>query len=334
MLFEPTTLTSAARVVAETLESHYATDPRPVFSAVGLDYAMLDVAGARYPWRGMQALWQQAVEATGDPSFGLYAGRRIRPTTFHALGYSWLSSATLLGSLQRLCRYLRVISTVPMQLTLESRGDSYVLTEIMSDPAHVPTETAVDAFISAIVQMCRTASDEHFAPAAVAVEHADHGAAGDYINVLGCPVQFGADHTDIVFDGASLEIALPGDNADLARANDKVAERYLETLDPHKVASEVRELLVSLLPSGQSSQARIAGRMNRSLSTLQRQLQNEGMSYQSIRDETRNSLAQEYVREANLSLSQIAYLLGFSDQSNFSRAFKRWTGQTPREFRC
>lgn len=333
MLFEPTTLTSAARVVAETLESHYATDPRPVFATAGLDYAQLDAAGARYPWRGMQALWQAAVEVTGDPAFGLYAGRRIRPTSFHALGYSWLSSATLLGSLQRLCRYYRVISTVPMQLSLESQGNTHVLTEIMSDPAHVPTETAVDAFISAIVQMCRTATDAHFAPAAVAVEHADHGAAGDYIQVLACPVHFSADRTHIVFDSPSLEVTLPGDNTALARANDKVAEHYLESLDPHKVASEVRELLVSLLPSGRSSQATIAGRMNRSLSTLQRQLQNEGMSYQSIRDETRDSLAQEYVREANLSLSQIAYLLGFSDQSNFSRAFKRWTGQTPREFR-
>ena len=333
MLFEATTLTSAARIIAETLESNYATDPRPVFTTAGLDYAKLDDSSARYPWRGMQALWRGAVEATGDPSFGLYAGRRIRPTSFHALGYSWLSSATLLGSLKRLCRYHRVISTVPMQLALEARGNTYVLTELMSDPAHVPTETAVDAFISAIVQMCRTATDEHFAPTSVTVEHTDHDAAGDYIAVLGCPVHFGAKRTEIIFDSPSLEIALPGDNTDLTRANDKVAEHYLETLEPHKVASKVRELLVSLLPSGQSSQAVIAERMNRSLSTLQRQLQNEGLSYQVIRDATRNSLAQEYVREANLSLSQIAYLLGFSDQSNFSRAFKRWTGRTPREFR-
>jgi AraC-like DNA-binding protein len=333
MLFEPTTLTAAAAVIAETLESHYATDPKPIFEQVGLDYAQLGVADARYPWKDMQALWLASVEATGDPSFGLYAGRRIRPTTFHAVGYSWLSSATLVGSLERLCRYFRVISTAPVQPILEQRGQIYALTEVMPDPTHVPIEASVDAFLAAIVQMCRTATTEHFAPAAVTVEHADRGNTADYVAVLGCPIQFEAPRTEILFDAESLETPLRGNNAELARANDKVAEQYLEKLDPDRVASEVRELLVSLLPSGKSSQEIIAKRMNRSLSTLQRQLQSEGMSYQAIRDETRNVLAQEYVRQENLSLSQIAYMLGFSDQSNFSRAFKRWTGQTPREFR-
>jgi len=333
MLFEATTLTATAKVIAETLDANYATDPRPVFTDAGLDYSLLSVSGARYPWDGMQQLWERAVAVTGDPCFGLWAGRHIRPTSFHALGYSWLASETLLGSLNRLCRYLRVISTGPICLSLDRDGDHYVLTETLSDLFHAPTATAIDAFVVAIVQLCRTATDAHFTPASVALDHVGHGRTDEYVAALGCPVSFDSDETRMVFDRASLEVRLPGDNAELARANDKVAEQYLQTLEPHKVASEVRELLLTLLPSGKSKQSTIANRMHRSLSTLQRQLQSEGTSYQEIRDDTRRSLAQEYVRDSDLTLSQIAYMLGFSDQSNFSRAFKRWTGASPSEFR-
>ncbi|NND36793.1 MAG: helix-turn-helix domain-containing protein, partial [Gammaproteobacteria bacterium] len=190
-----------------------------------------------------------------------------------------------------------------------------------------------DAFVVAIVQLCRTASTDCFAPRSVELRREDHGNAAGYADVLGCPVDFGTTDTRILFDRDSLEARLPGENAAVARANDQVAEHYLASLEPHKVASEVRELLIDLLPSGGSSQSAIAGRMNRSLSTLQRQLQREGTSYQEIRDDTRSALAREYVRDQDLTLSQVAYMLGFSDQSNFSRAFKRWTGESPREFR-
>jgi AraC-like DNA-binding protein len=273
------------------------------------------------------------VEVTEDPCFGLYAGRNIRPTSFHALGFSWLVSHTLLGSLERLCRYYRVISTAPLELSIKPAGDQYIFSANFNDPAHVPTDAAVDAFIAAFVQMCRKATDQHFHPLSIALRRADHGHIDEYIKLFDCPVRFDAEQNLINFDKESLEQPLPGDNISLARANDAVAEKYLDSLDPQKVASEVRELLVTLLPSGKSNQKTIAKRLNRSLSTLQRQLQSEGTNYKDILEHTRKKLATEYVADGHLSLGQIAYMLGFSDQSNFSRAFKRWTDSSPREFR-
>jgi len=333
MLFEPTTLAAAAKVIAETLQGHYAVDPVKVFSGAGLDYSQLSVDEARYPWRKMQRLWTRAVEVTGDPCFGLYAGRNIRPTSFHALGFSWLASQTLLGSLQRLCRYHKIISTAPLQLAIEADGDRYIFAANMDDPAHIPTDAAVDAFTAAFVQLCRTATDQHFCPLSIALRRADPGHIDEYIRVLGCPVNFDAERNLIHFDKDSLERQLPGDNSSLARANDAVAEKYLDSLEPQKVASEVRELLITLLPSGKSNQKTIANRLNRSLSTLQRQLQSEGTNYKDILEHTRKNMATEYVSDGHLSLGQIAYMLGFSDQSNFSRAFKRWTDSSPREYR-
>lgn len=333
MLFEPTTLAAAARVIAETLQQHYALDPVEVFTDAGLDYSQLSVTDARYPWRSMQRLWTRAVEVTEDPCFGIYAGRNIRPTSFHALGYSWLASETLLGSLERLCRYHRIISTAPLELSVQPDGDRYIFSANLNDPAHVPTDAAVDAFTAAFVQLCRTATDQHFHPISIALRRADPGHLDEYVKFFDCPVAFDAEQNLIHLDKESLERPLPGDNSTLARANDAIAEKYLDSLEPQKVASEVRELLITLLPSGKSNQKIIAKRLNRSLSTLQRQLQNEGTNYKDILEHTRKKLATEYVADGSLSLGQIAYMLGFSDQSNFSRAFKRWTNSSPREYR-
>ena len=332
MLFEPTTLTTAAQTIAETLEKQYAVDPAPLFAKSGLDIEELSVAGARYPWQRMQSLWKLCVEATGDPCFGLYVGRRIRPTSFHALGYSWLASQTLHGSLNRFCRYYHVITTAPLQIDLEERADTYIFSGSLGDSRLRAQDASTDALLASVLQLCRAATDSSFSPTAAALQRADCGHIDEYIKFFNAPVTFDAEQNALFFDKASLDAPLPGDNSELAKANDKVAEHYLESLDPRKVASEVRELLVTLLPSGHSNQELIAQRLNRSVSTLQRQLHGEGTNYQAIRDETRQVLAEEYVADHKLSLSQIAYMLGFSDQSNFSRAFKRWTGRTPRDF--
>jgi AraC-like DNA-binding protein len=95
----------------------------------------------------------------------------------------------------------------------------------------------------------------------------------------------------------------------------------------------VREILLTLLPSGDTDQQAVARRLNRSVSALQRQLRAEGSTYRQVLDETRHSIALRLIREHQYSLGQIAYLLGFSDQANFSRAFKRWTGRPPTEYR-
>ena len=331
MLFEPTTLSATARVIAETLETDYSIDPAPVFAQAELDISQLAVPGARYPSQNMQALWRSAVEATGDPCFGLHAGRRVRPS-FHALGFSWLASQSLLGALRRLCRYHDVITTMPLGMEIVEREDRYCMTIDYPDPQHSPEIASIDGLVMAIIQLCRFASDIDFAPLSVAFVRDERESLDTYVELLGCPVTTGADRVTLEFDRRQLEAPLPGLNLELAKANDSVVENYLASLDSRKVTSEVRELLISLLPSGNSNQSRIAAKMNRSLSTLQRQLNQEGTSYQEIRDETRRRLATEYVRERKLSLSQIAYMLGFSDQSNFSRAFRRWTGVSPKDF--
>ncbi|MGI9309131.1 MAG: AraC family transcriptional regulator [Gammaproteobacteria bacterium] len=333
MLFEPTTISSAASAIAETLEKHYNQDPVAVFKKAGLDPKLLDIPDARYPFRQMRKLWATALEVTGDECFGLVTGTVIRPTSFHALGFAWLASQTLHEALQRLCRYCRLISTVPLRLDIRESATHYTLHLDTSEYDQEPPPPSIDAFTVSIVSLCRQASDKHFAPTQVTLARPDNGRIDQYIDVFQAPVTLDADSITLSFDRQQLDAPLPGHNRDLAIANDKVAEQYLEAMEPDRVSTQVKRILIELLPSGETTQKMIARQMNRSLSTLQRQLSAEGTSYKLIQEDTRRTLAEEYVREGNMSLSQIAYLLGFSDQSNFSRAFKRWTGSSPGSFR-
>ena len=134
------------------------------------------------------------------------------------------------------------------------------------------------------------------------------------------------------FDKDVLNAPLPHGSTEIAKATDRIVEDYLDTLDPNKVASQVRRLLIQLLPSGNVNQDVVANQLNRSKSTLQRQLKTEGLSYRDVLEDTQRSLAENYLNERKHAHAQIAYLLGFSDQSNFSRAFKRWTSLSPKQY--
>ena len=116
-------------------------------------------------------------------------------------------------------------------------------------------------------------------------------------------------------------------------ASDDIADRYLEALDAASVASQVRRQLIQMLPSGRVDQESVAKKLYRSRATLQRQLGAEGTNFRNILDSTRRNLAERYLREGELSQVEVAYLTGFADQSNFAKAFKRWSGLTPGAYR-
>lgn len=334
MILENTNLVTGAQLLAETLERDYGIDPAEVFAFAELDMSRMSVPGARYPWHNLRILWEEATRRTADPCFGLTVGARMRLSVYHAIGCSWISSANLLEALQRLVRYREVLSTVQLDIVLElNKDDLWCLSIGFPDPALASGRANMDGFVRGLVGLMQAATRPEFFPHTVNLPHDDAGQPERYRAALGPGVCFNAPRLGVCLKRADAEAPLPGDNPELANANDLVAERYLASLDPARVATEVRELLVDMMPSGTVRQEAIAQRMNRSLSTLQRQLANEGINFQQLRDETRRCLAEDYIRANELSLSQIAYLLGFSDQSNFSRAFKRWTGKSPRDYR-
>jgi AraC-like DNA-binding protein len=332
MLFETTSLASSVALLIEAVEKHYGFDPRPLLEARGVDLSRLNIPGARMSDAALDAALEDLIERTGDPCMGLAVGGQIRPTSIHALGYAWLASGTLLDAFQRLARFDRTVSTSD-HIEVSLQGETCELRVASRVPGYMQPPLAIDAYFTAVLRLCRLVKDQHFAPLQVRLIHSSFERASDYVAAFQAPVVFDADADVMVFDAAAVMEPLVGANPELAALNDRVAEAYLESLDPEMVASKVRDLLVSMLPSGQASQDAVAGKLARSTSALQRQLRSEGTSFQQLRDETRRELALGYLREGRLSLTEIAFLVGFTDQSNFSRAFRRWTGVSPGEWK-
>jgi AraC-like DNA-binding protein len=152
-------------------------------------------------------------------------------------------------------------------------------------------------------------------------------------NVRKSPIHYSSDRNAIYFDKVDITQRLPTANAELARTNEKIIVDYLSRLDKNNITTQVKAKLLEILPSGHLTEEIILQSLHLSQRTLQRKLKEEGTTFKELLDETRRELAKEYVNDTSLSFSEITYLLGFSEQSNFTRAFKRWQGQSPSAYR-
>ena len=332
MFAEPTTISSVARLVGETLQDVYGIDPGGLFRDSRIDTQKFDKPGSRVPFSKMNVLWKLATEAANDVEFGVKVGSRVSPGDFYVLGHAWLASQSLLGAFRRLERFFHVLSTAVSALEVREQGDTWVLVETAADRSIGPQPAALDAGIVALLRLCDFVTAAPVRPQRVVVPRllADRGI--DYTAIVGCPVEFG-DIETWEFRKSDVEAKLTGSIPEVALAVETIADEYLASLDEGRVAQEVRQILIQTMPSGRSSQDSVAKRLHRSRSTLQRQLVSEGTSYRQILESTRQSLAEKYLRSNNFSQAEIAFMLGFTDQSNFARAFKRWTGMSPGEYR-
>jgi len=330
---EPTTLSDVIRLITEVLHQHYGIDPEPLLNAAGIEHQRAEVSGSRVSRESVMLLWELAAAATNDPSVGLAVGSKVRATTFYALGFAFMTCETLADSLEVLCRYYRVIATVPMELNLVNRKNATALEITYTNPDFPLLPVPFDSFIASIVGLCRIASTADFHPLEVRLSFADNNRGGDYEALFEAPVVFDAGTSALVFNQKSLNEPLPGRSSDLLNASDRILSDYIAALNPDAVSTEVRRLLLELLPAGKAQLEVISKRMHVSRSTLQRRLQNENTSYKELLESTRRSLAIEYVGDDKYAICYISFLLGFSDQSNFSRAFRRWTGVSPKAYR-
>jgi AraC-like DNA-binding protein len=330
MFDSPTVLAVTLAPMKETLQE-CGVDFAALARQSGIDPSLLSKPNARYPAARLKKLWQLAADASGDPVFGLHVGNRSRPGVLHALGLGLVSSTSVLKALQRIERYSGVVSTngrfVLVQkdrvLQLETRAHESTI---------MPTSHALDAWVATICRTLVQCAGATATPLKVLLPPRPGVAADLYQQILGCPVEFGAPHIVLVFDAERAAQPVFSGNSELAAEADKLSMRYIEGLVPDSASARVRALLLKAMPSGELDQGGIARALNQSASTLHRRLREEGTSYQRLMDSTRRELALEYLQEGRHSLADITFLLGFADQSNFTRAFRRWTGTTPREF--
>jgi len=334
MLQEPTSLASIVDLVADTLRLDFNVDPGALYEALGLSPDERRSSGDRLPNSQVIRMWEVAQDLCPDPSLGVKAGLRARPVHFHVIGYAWMASETLADAIGRLVRYEEILDSGQTDIAWEKKSGGYVLSETYPVASDYIGDLSVDFAMGSIIALCRQATGKPVRAQKLEILKSPGGRALDiYADLVGKGnVVTSESRNAMHFSIESMEAPLPGAMAEVADATLKVADDYVAALGPNKVTQRVREVLMRTLPSGHISQELVASMLHRSTSTLQRQLQSEGTTYREVSEDARRSLAERYLRDGTYSHSQIAFLTGFSDQSNFARAFRRWTGMSPGAF--
>ena len=170
-------------------------------------------------------------------------------------------------------------------------------------------------------------------PVHVALQRPPPPCKDEFADIFGPSIEYGATVNRLCFDSEQVSQPLTSANQELARINDQAVAAYLARFDRDSIAMQVRSKIIEYLPGGVPRQGNIAEVLQMSLRSLQRRLKEEETSFKDLLEDTRKALAVKYLRESHRSIGEIAYLLGFSESGNFNRAFKRWTGKTPGEFR-
>ncbi|WP_299785779.1 AraC family transcriptional regulator [uncultured Marivita sp.] len=270
------------------------------------------------------------VDATNLP---VRVGASMRCDEYGALGLAWKAAPDLRGSLLRVERYARLwTSVVRYELRPDPRGMLYVI--------HRPGERRLGMRLSnettlvATVALARQVSPAPVAPLEVKVQHAAPDAITSHEDWFGCPVRWGSDVDAILFPPEALsQPNILGDEG--------ISRYLLSHLDAElgglrediSLVAEARAAIAQTLSEGAPKMARIATQLGLSVRSFHRRLAEHGVSFQSLTEETRRDLAEGLLRDDAHSLAEIAFLTGFSEQSAFTRAFKRWMGVTPANYR-
>lgn len=260
-------------------------------------------------------------------------GASMKTDEYGAFGLAWKSAPNLLGSFVRSERYGQVLGSAEAY-TLEECNDGWFFSLDKAGDGRLGMLLSNEASISAVMTICQEVGTEPFQQLGVYFKHPARGDPALYEAHFGCPVYFETGRDALLVSDASLSVPNRLGDESIARFFDQHLEQEVAKLaDPISLEKIVRQAAAQALSEGLPTLSSIASAIGMSSRTLQRRLSDQDQSFQKLVDQARRELAQQLLRETDYSLAEIAFLTGFSEQSGFTRAFKRWAGETPRSYR-
>ena len=270
-----------------------------------------------------------AAEARNDSAFGFHLAEHTDPRDAGILFYVASGAQNLNEALTLFARYFRIVNEA-VRLNLTRSPESLTVeVNFVGLPRHSVRQNA-EFGISVLLKALRLIADRNVRPSWAAFAHARNSNLQEFGRFYGCPVEFGASSDLLQFSNESLAIPLTGD-AKLLKALrpfvDMAAKERNTAAGTLRAA--VENEVEKLLPHGKAQKETVAKAVAMSTRTLSRRLADEGTTYEGVVDQLRRSLALQYVKEPSMSVSQIAWLLGYEGSTSFNHAFSRWTGRSP-----
>ncbi len=299
----------------------------------GIDARLLGSPSGRMSFVDFRLLASTVLLGCQEPALGLLLGQRLNVSTHGILGYAVLASANLGDALRFALTYYRVLG-LAFELELVEVGDTVEVRAIETLPLGPLGRFAAECLMASLHGIAAFLLGEPLLRARLGFMHAAPEYVGRYAQVFAAPVLFEQPYHFFGLPKRYLERPMALANPATVQMCEQQCEALLVSLDlPDGLLTRLRRLLLAR-PGDFPDMDSAARALHTSSRTLRRQLAQLGASYQGVRDEVRRRLAVQYLGSTQLPLFEIAALLGFSDASNFRRAFKKWTGKSPGDFRA
>jgi AraC-like DNA-binding protein len=298
----------------------------------GLTLEYLEDLDARIPGTTVLALWDALRERTADPVLQLAAPASLPFGAYRIIDYLVAASATVGEGIRRFARFFGLVADAVV-LCIEQDDDGYCLCLTRADGGAVPS-VYVDYVFAALVTRMRMRIRSSLQVRGLELRRPPPRSASRYGEIFGAPVRFAATADRLCFSAEEWDAPTETADAALARMLEEHA-RILAQRIPHVApgfTADVQKTIASVLPEGASADT-VARALHVSVRTLQRRLVTTGTTFREIADTVRVQLAQAYLIDRTVSIAEVAFLLGFSDQTSFHRAFRRWTGEPPGRWR-
>ncbi|MEQ8913443.1 MAG: AraC family transcriptional regulator ligand-binding domain-containing protein [Pseudomonadales bacterium] len=325
---------SALFVVKMIDQADASIDADALYHAIGLDRATAAepgrmVAEADY-YRLLETL---AAHERPDVRFHVNAAATTTCEQLGAVGFAMKSAPILRASFSRLHRYTRLFNTAS-KFWLEETGDGARWLHHRSQPARDGMYLSNEGALVTFVTLCREVNAPDFVPSAVQYRHQPVGSVAALEAYYRCPVTFGADVDALAFTAEQLDAPNAVGDESIWRFFSTHLEQTLARLDEESaIDGQVVLKIADTLSDGTPTIGTIASQLGMSARTLQRRLAERGRTFQALVEDARRHLAEQLLSSTRYSLAEVAFLTGFSEQSAFTRAFKRWAGETPRAYR-
>lgn len=288
---------------------------------------------ARTPVRAQVAFWTALEEVSGDSDIGLHLGEHLPLYRGQVLEHLFVSSGTFGEGLKRVLAYQRLISDVfQAQLVVED-GQCYLTNGHQPFPHHKVTRHFSESAMCGVLRFFKFVTEGHFKPIYIEFDFPQGASDAEYLRVYECPVSLGQKETRLYFDPAILEYQLWQAEPELLQLHEQLAIEKLQELARYDLVDDVRRAIGATLEQGETTLETVASQLNTTPRRLRTQLSEANTSFQHILSDYRCRLAKKLLANTNESVERIVYLTGFSEPSTFYRAFKRWTNETPVEYR-
>jgi len=322
----------ATRVIGDLHRLGVDTDG--LLKEVGLRRADVLDPDNRIPYAAALALVERAATTLGDACYGLRLGAAHEARSSGMLGFLMLNSPTLFDALSNTQRYFRVLGEGE-DIEIERIGPHVSLRFRETDIALRGMRHGPEYMAAIIVRACRDMTRKHVSPARAEFMHGRPNGKVTYADFFGCSVRFHAEWNALVYDTDMMHLPVIGADSALLKVLERACQRILGPAPTKQdMVHDVRELMIDGLAKGTVNLDGIASVMNMSSKTLERRLADKGTSFSALLDDIRSGLAKRYLCDTDLRLNQIAYLTGYLEPAALVRAFKRWTGTTPMQFRA